>query len=116
MEPLAPDSYGQFLAELKSQIQAAQLRASLAVNRELVMLYWQIGRDILNRQEREKWGAKGMYKATALLRKGDRKLFEVAKSVGYDSDAAFSKAFKRTFGLAPREYERSATEIRVGVT
>src|SRR5580693_8365574 len=58
MEPLAPDSYGQFLAELKSRIQAAQLRASLAVNRELVVLYWQIGRDILDRQEREKWGAK----------------------------------------------------------
>jgi AraC-like DNA-binding protein len=55
-----------------------------------------------------------MHKATALLRKGDRKLFEVAKSVGYDSDAAFSKAFKRTFGIAPREYERSATEIRTG--
>jgi predicted nuclease of restriction endonuclease-like (RecB) superfamily len=34
------------------------LRASLAVNRELVLLYWQIGRDILDRQEREKWGAK----------------------------------------------------------
>ena len=53
-----PDSYGQFLAELKSRIQAAQSRASLAVNRELVLLYWQIGRDILDRQEREKWGAK----------------------------------------------------------
>jgi AraC-like DNA-binding protein len=52
-----------------------------------------------------------MHKATALLRKGDRKLFEVAKSVGYDSDAAFSKAFKRTFGLAPREYERSVTLV-----
>ena len=58
MEPLVPDSYGQFLAELKSRIQAAQLRASLAVNRELVLLYWQIRRDILDRQEREKWGAK----------------------------------------------------------
>jgi len=58
MEPLVPNSYGQFLAELKSRIQAAQLRASLAVNRELVLLYWRIGRDILDRQEREKWGAK----------------------------------------------------------
>jgi len=58
MEPLVPDSYGQFLAELKSRIQAAQSRAALAVNRELVLLYWQIGRDILDRQEREKWGAK----------------------------------------------------------
>jgi hypothetical protein len=39
MEPLAADSYGQFLAELKSRIQSAQLRTSLAVNRELVLLY-----------------------------------------------------------------------------
>ena len=57
-EPLAPDSYGQFLADLKGRIRTAQLRASLAVNRELVLLYWQIGRDILDRQERENWGAK----------------------------------------------------------
>jgi AraC-like DNA-binding protein len=41
-----------------------------------------------------------MQKAIALLQKGDRKLFEVAKSVGYDSDAAFSKAFKRVLGVA----------------
>jgi hypothetical protein len=46
-EPLAPDSYGHFPAQMKSRIQAAQLRASLAVNRELILLYWQIGRDIL---------------------------------------------------------------------
>src|ERR1700684_850904 len=51
-----------------------------------------------------------MYKATALLQADDRQLFEVAKSVGYDSDAAFSKAFKRVLGVAPREYRRSATE------
>jgi AraC-like DNA-binding protein len=47
-----------------------------------------------------------MQKATALLRKRDRKLFDVAKSVGYDSEAAFSKAFKRIFGRAPSEYQR----------
>src|SRR5271157_2982689 len=58
MDPLAPDSYPQFLADLKSRIRAAQLRASVAVNRELVLLYWQIGRDILDRQQRESWGAK----------------------------------------------------------
>ena len=57
-EPLIPDSYGQFLADLKGRIRAAHLRASMAVNRELVLLYWQIGRDILDRQERESWGAK----------------------------------------------------------
>jgi len=53
-----------------------------------------------------------MYKATGLLQEDDRKLFEVAKSVGYDSDAAFSKAFKRVLGMAPKEYRRSATGAR----
>jgi len=44
-----------------------------------------------------------------LLQKGDKKLYEVAKAVGYDSDASFSKAFKRVFGVAPREYRQNAT-------
>jgi transcriptional regulator GlxA family with amidase domain len=51
-----------------------------------------------------------MYKATGLMQEDDKKLFEVAKSVGYDSDAAFSKAFKRVLGVAPREYRRSVME------
>ncbi|MFA7383477.1 MAG: DUF1016 N-terminal domain-containing protein [Desulfurivibrionaceae bacterium] len=53
-----PADYAAWLVELKSRIHAAQQRASLAVNRELVLLYWQIGRDILARQGREGWGAK----------------------------------------------------------
>src|ERR1700719_931992 len=51
-----------------------------------------------------------MYKATGLLQEDDKKLFEVAKSVGYDSDAAFGKAFKRVLGVAPGEYRRSVAE------
>ena len=46
-EPLARDTYRQFLADLKGRSRTSQLRASLAVNRELVLLYWQLGRDIL---------------------------------------------------------------------
>jgi len=53
-----PSGYPQWLGELKDRIRTAQLRASLAVNRELVCLYWQIGRDILVRQTREGWGAR----------------------------------------------------------
>jgi predicted nuclease of restriction endonuclease-like (RecB) superfamily len=55
--PLPPD-YADWLAELKSRIHAAQQRASLSVNRELVLLYWHIGRDILQRQSRDGWGSK----------------------------------------------------------
>ena len=53
-----PSDYGPWLAELKTRIHAAQQRAARSVNSELVLLYWQIGRGILERQGREGWGAK----------------------------------------------------------
>ena len=53
-----PDGYNIWLKELKERIHKAQQRATLAVNRELVVLYWQIGRDILDRQAEQGWGAK----------------------------------------------------------
>ena len=55
---LPPEGYADWLADLKSRIHTAQQRATLAVNRELVLLYWQIGRDILARQAVQGWGAK----------------------------------------------------------
>jgi len=45
-----PQGYADWLLELKTRIHSAQQRATLAVNRELVLLYWQIGRDILAQQ------------------------------------------------------------------
>lgn len=49
--------YRDLLEELKARIRQAQLRAAVAVNQELLRLYWQIGRDIVRRQELEGWGA-----------------------------------------------------------
>ena len=53
----SPD-YEQFLHGLKDRIRQAQVRSALAVNRELVLLYWQIGREILQRQAKQRWGSK----------------------------------------------------------
>lgn len=50
--------YAELVTELKQRITEARLRAALSVNRELVLLYWGIGRDILSRQENEGWGTK----------------------------------------------------------
>jgi AraC-like DNA-binding protein len=47
-----------------------------------------------------------MYQASRLLRDRRGKLFEVASRVGYDSDSAFNKAFKRILGVTPGEYRR----------
>ena len=51
-------SYQTLLADLKQRIRTAQVRAALAVNRELVLLYWGIGKEILARQDQEGWGTK----------------------------------------------------------
>ena len=45
-------------------------------------------------------------KAATSLRKHSATLVEVATSVGYESEVAFSKAFKRYFGIAPGTYRR----------
>ncbi len=64
-----PDTYPELLRELKQRIRESQLRASVSVNRELVLLYWRIGRDILVRQEREQWGAKVIDRLAADLKR-----------------------------------------------
>ncbi len=52
------EDYQQFLQNLKQRIRNAQVKAALSVNRELVLLYWQIGREILTKQQQQGWGAK----------------------------------------------------------
>jgi len=61
--------YDDFLHDLKFRIRTAQTRAALAVNSELILLYWQIGRDILTRQKDEGWGAKVIERLANDLRK-----------------------------------------------
>jgi hypothetical protein len=60
-EPMADQTpstqmYAALLASIKERIRNAQVRAALAVNQELVSLYWSIGREILARQQEEGWG------------------------------------------------------------
>lgn len=52
-----PGEYAALLGELKDRIRSAQTRVALAVNRELVLLYWHIGQAILERQAQAGWGA-----------------------------------------------------------
>lgn len=55
---LVPEGYGDFLKSLKQRIRETQLKAAIAANRELILLYWDIGFQILGRQDAEGWGAK----------------------------------------------------------
>jgi len=55
---LFPDNYDDFFRNLKERIRSTQVKAALAVNQELVLLYWQVGQEILQRQQEEGWGTK----------------------------------------------------------
>jgi predicted nuclease of restriction endonuclease-like (RecB) superfamily len=86
----ASPEYQAVLEALKERLRVARVRAALAVNRELVLLYWKTGRDILTRQTDLGWGAKVIDELSKDLR----------------------QAFPEMRGLSPRnlKYMRSFAE------
>lgn len=68
IEPI-PREYSEWLISLKRQIHAAQQRAALAVNHELVRLYWNIGNSIISRKKQYGWGGKVIKRVSEDLQK-----------------------------------------------
>lgn len=66
--PVASSAYARFVAELKARIGAARLSAARSVNRELILLYWDIGRGIVEKQAIEGWGESVVERLAADLR------------------------------------------------
>lgn len=89
---LSSDSYNRLLSDLKEWIEIAQMRAATAVNRELVMLYWRIGRAILSKQQQEGWGAKVVER----LSKDLKASFPGMKGFSR-SNLLYMRAFAQTF-------------------
>ena len=54
---MIPEGYKALLENLKSRIRSSQIKAIIKVNEELIKLYWEIGREIVERQEKEAWGS-----------------------------------------------------------
>jgi|SRR5882762_484052 len=57
-QDILPSGYEAFLQSIKTRVQQAQFQALVAVNKELILLYWHIGQGILERQKEQGWGAK----------------------------------------------------------
>ena len=55
---VGPVGYAKVLTELRNKIKNSQVKAALAVNKELILLYWYIGQKILKQQKHEGWGTK----------------------------------------------------------
>ena len=53
----APSGYGQWLAALKTRFRQVQLKAAVAVNTALLQFYWELGADIVQRQDGQAWGS-----------------------------------------------------------
>jgi len=51
------NEYKKWLADLKNKIQRSQIKAAVKVNAELLLLYWDLGCDIVNRQMESAWGS-----------------------------------------------------------
>ncbi|MBT2488863.1 DUF1016 family protein [Streptomyces sp. ISL-96] len=63
-----PPGFFDLVAELKNLVRGAHVRAQLKVNAEMLQMYWDIGRTILERQRNEKWGTKVIERISAELR------------------------------------------------
>jgi AraC-like DNA-binding protein len=61
-----------------------------------------------------RFGAWRMQLATTLLARSGSKVRAVAESVGYASEAAFSRAFKKHTGMAPADWRRHSASIEQG--
>ncbi len=69
LSEIATPEYREFLEDLKTRVRTAQLRAATSVNRELVLLYWELGRRISARMAEHGWGAKVVDQLARDLRK-----------------------------------------------
>jgi predicted nuclease of restriction endonuclease-like (RecB) superfamily len=88
----SPPHYDDFLQDLKERIRRAQVKAALAVNREMVLLYWQMGREILARQQQEGWGAKVIQRLAKDLKQ------EFPDMKGFSrSNLMYMRAFAETY-------------------
>ena len=55
---MADKNYVKWLSDLKKRFHAAQLKAAVKVNTEMLKFYWSLGEDICEKQKQYKWGAK----------------------------------------------------------
>lgn len=63
-----PDWYPDLLSDVSGRVTTGRRAAVTAVNRELLLTYWAVGRDILARQAMQGWGAKVIDRLSADLR------------------------------------------------
>ena len=57
MPNIQTTEYKQFIKQIKSKVRQAQIKASIKVNTELLKFYWELGKDIVEKQKNTNWGS-----------------------------------------------------------
>jgi predicted nuclease of restriction endonuclease-like (RecB) superfamily len=103
MSEIASNNYQLFLKDVKERILSAQYEALRAVNKELIALYWDIGKMIVERQEKEGWGKSVVERLSEDLQK---------EFPGIKGFSAANLWRMRNFYLTYRENEKLAPLVR----
>src|SRR3989304_480691 len=98
-----PKDYKYFLRLIKQRIHESRIRSYHAVNRELIDLYWNIGKEIAERQEREGWGKSVVEKLSRDLRE------EFAGSTGFSVSNLWRM---RSFYISYKDFPNLAQPAR----
>ena len=103
--------YRQFIEDLKMRVDSARISAARAVNRDLILLYWDIGRGIVEKQQTLGWGDAVVQMVAADLRRAfpEMRGFSLANvwrmrqlHTVYSSDAILAQAARELENRTPR--------------
>ena len=99
--------YADLLGDIKTRIRQAQIKATLSANAEMILMYWDIGRLITERQQREGWGAAVIPRLSRDLRNDlpEEKGFS-ERNIGYMIRLARNMAFRQFCNRLLQNYDQ----------
>lgn len=103
MSDLTQQNYANLLGEIKTRLRSAQYAALKAVNKELINLYWDIGKMIVERQEGETWGKSVVEQLSKDIRA------ELPEQTGFSAQNLW---FMRQFYISYKENEKLQQLVR----
>ncbi len=103
--------YADLLTDIKARIRQAQVRAALSANAEMILMYWDIGRIITERQQREGWGS-GVLKRLAVDLKSELAEFKGFSERNLKRMTQFYKEYRGLRGIGPQ----AVAQLETGMT
>ena len=103
---ILPQNYPELLSELKERIRGSQIKAAVGVNRELILLYWDLGKKIVEQQTASGWGKGAVEQLGKDLQK------EFPGSTGFSPrNLRHMRAFFLAYSNVPTEELTNVTQV-----